>query len=183
MLRALRVDGLMAIEYTEPLFGDDMFSIYDLLPPLLSPLERLDHYQDQNPKENERDCGVQDLALLALEPDAPRLESARARGHDQVQPDQDRHQQELGVQPGLMEVVALESHDDDPGDHRNRRARMRHALQQLGFQAREDALRVAGPLEGVRGQDLRRRQQTSYPEYKAQNVKHKSPRHGTVHVR
>ena len=32
--------------------------------------EWLDHYQDQNPKENERDCGVQDLALLALEPDA-----------------------------------------------------------------------------------------------------------------
>src|SRR5947208_3855773 len=154
--------------------------LFYLLSPLLSTLEWLDHYQDQNPKENQRDCGVQDLALLALEPDAPRLESARARGHDQVQPDQDRHQQELGVQPGLMEVVALESHDDDPGDHRNRRARMSDSFQQLGLQAREDPLRVARPLEGMRGQDLRRRQQTSYPEYKAQNVKHKSPRHRTV---
>src|SRR5438128_4429969 len=100
--------------------------------------EWLDHYQDQNPKENERDCGVQDLALLALEPDAPRLESAGARGHDQVQPDQDRHQQELGVQPGLMEVVALASHADDPGDHRNRRTRASDSFQQLGLPARED---------------------------------------------
>jgi len=44
MLRALRVDGLMATEYTEPLFGDDMFSIYYLLSPLLSTLERFDHH-------------------------------------------------------------------------------------------------------------------------------------------
>ena len=44
MLRALRADGLMATEYTEPLFGDDMFSIYYLVSPLLSTLEWLDHH-------------------------------------------------------------------------------------------------------------------------------------------
>src|SRR2546426_211025 len=182
ILRALRVEALVPTEYTEPLFGDDMFSIYYLLSPLLSTLEWLDHHQDQNPEENQRDCAVQDHALLALEPDAPRLESSRARGHDQVQPDQDRHQQELGVQPGLMEIVALESHNDDPGHHRNRRAGMSDTFQQLRLQAREHALRVARPLERMRGQHLQRGQQASYPEYKAQNVKYKSPRHRTVHL-
>src|SRR5437667_5447651 len=181
ILRALRVEVLIPTECTEPPFGDDMFSIYYLLSPLLSTLEWLDHHQDQNPKENQRDCAVQDHALLALELDAPRLESPGARGHDQVQPDEDRHQEQLGVQPCLMEIVALESHDDDHGHHRNRRAGMSDTFQQLRLQAREDPLRVARPLECMRGQHLQRRQQTSYPEYKAQNVKHKSPRHRTVH--
>ena len=44
MLRALRVEVLIPTEYTEPLFGDDMFSIYYLLSPLLSTLERFDHH-------------------------------------------------------------------------------------------------------------------------------------------
>ena len=44
ILRALRVEVLIPTEYTEPLFGDDMFSIYYLLSPLLSTLERFDHH-------------------------------------------------------------------------------------------------------------------------------------------